>query len=103
MHILKYSRDKGSIALYNHRLGRDKAHHYGKGRKSSPCLVLESLESDAKVQDIIGKAQRGRQGLGLNSKKKKALRDPNQERRRQLGLIMRRDAESKRLLLLHNY
>ena len=101
-HIMKYSSDSNARNLYQYRLKQDRARHYGKGRKSSPCLDLESLESDAKVQQIVGKAQRGRQGLGFG-KSQRVLHNPNHEKRRQLGIIMRRDAENKRLALLHSY
>ena len=101
-HIMKYSRDKACRDLYHYRLSRDKDRHYGKGRKTSPCLQLEDLEGDAKIQDIIGNAQRGKTGIGYR-KARKTFLDPNKERRHQIGLIMRREAERKRLVLLENY
>ena len=101
-HILKYSSDSMSRELYKHRLERDRARHYGKGRKSSPCLQLEDLEYDAKIQTMVGKAQHGTRGLGYGVTKKVA-RNENQERRRQINLIMRREAEHKRLVVLEEY
>ena len=86
-HILKYSRDPHSRALYQHRLARDKARHYGKGRRTSPCLQLETLESDVKIQKIIGNAQSGKTGLGYR-KVRNTFTDSNKEHRLQIGLIM---------------
>lgn len=77
-------------------MGRDKERHYGKGRKTSPCLQLEDVEGDAKIQDVIGNAQFGKTGVGYR-KVRKAFTDARKERRHQIGLIMRRDAERKRL------
>jgi len=59
-HIMKYSQDKTCRDLFQYRLARDKERHYGRGRKTSGCLQLEELECDAKIQDIIGNAQRGK-------------------------------------------
>ena len=101
-HILKYSRDPNIKNLYQYRLNRDKAGHYGRGRKTSPSLQLEALESDAKFQQIIGHTQHGKSGLGYR-KQFRPLTDSDKERRRQLGLIMRKDAEQKRLVILQNY
>ena len=101
-HIMKYSRDKACRDLYQYRLARDKDRHYGRGRKTSPCLQVEDLEGDAKIQDIIGNAQRGKTGVGYR-KVRKTFPDINKERRHQIGLIMRREAERKRLVLLENY
>ena len=100
-HILKYSNDPLSRGVYAHRLKRDQDGHIGKGRKSSPCLELEKLESEVKVQEIIGKAQSDKKGLGW--RRRYSFKDINKEKRHQIGLIMRRDAESKRLLILQNY
>src|SRR6185312_13807752 len=84
------------------RLARDKERHYGRGRKTSGCLQLEELECDAKIQDIIGNAQRGKTGLGYRRVRKTST-DANKERRRQIGMIMCKVAERKRLVLLETY
>ena len=97
-HILKYSNDPQSRALYRHRLDRDRAKHYGKGRRTSPCLQLESLEGAADIEKIIGSGQHGTRGLGYG-KRNRPIRSVNRERRRQIGLIMRREAEAKRLVI----
>ena len=68
-HIMKYSRDPNCRELYRYRLARDTCHHYGKGRKSSPCLQLERLEGEAKIQQIVGNAQTGKTGLGYRKKR----------------------------------
>ena len=101
-HILKYSKDKTIRDLYQYRLSRDKGRHYGKGRRTTPCLQLEELESEAKIQTMIGNAQQGKSGLGYR-RRYKTFSDSNKERRYQLGLIMRRDAERKRIVVLQNY
>ena len=80
-HILKYSNDKTARDLYQHRLQRDKDHHFGKGRHTSPCLQLESLEGEAKIEQIIGNGQHHRHGIGFI--KKRRIPDINKER---LGL-----------------
>ena len=101
-HILKYSNDQISRNVYQHRLKRDKLGHYGKGRRISPCLLLEYMESQAKFQDLVGNAQCGKAGLGYGKKRTK-FKTINQEKRHQLVLLMRREAERKRLRLLQNY
>ena len=100
-HIMKYSHDKCSRDLYQYRLARDKG-HYGTGRHSSPCLQLESLEGDVKFQQIMGNTQFGRTGLGYRTTRK-TFTDSNKEHRFQISLIMRREAERKRLVILENY
>jgi len=69
-HILKYSKDKTIRDLYQYRLSRDKGRHYGKGRRTTPCLQLEELESEAKIQTMIGNAQQGKSGLGYRRRYK---------------------------------
>ena len=101
-HILKYSHDPNIKNLYHYRLNRDKAGHYGRGRKTSPSLQLEALESEAKFQQMLGHSQHGTSGLGYR-KQFRPLTDSDKERRRQLGIIMRKDAEQKRLVILQNY
>ena len=64
-HIIKYSKDPNVKNLHLYRLQRDKAKHYGRGRKTSPCLQLEELESDAKFHQIIGHAQHGKSGNAI--------------------------------------
>src|SRR5690349_14561895 len=91
----KYSQDKTCRDLYQFRLSRDKERHYGRGRETSACLQLEHLEGDAKIQEIIGNAR--------YRKVRKTFSDGNKERRFQIGLIIRREAERKRLVLLENY
>ena len=93
--------DKNVNNLYQYRLNRDKARHYGRGRKTSPSLQLEELESEAKVQQMIGNTQHGKQGLGF--RKSFRLSDSDKERRHQLCLIMQKDAEQKRLVILQKY
>ena len=51
-HIMKYSGDKSCRDLHQHRLSRDKLHHYGKGRRSSPCLALEAVEADVENYEL---------------------------------------------------
>jgi hypothetical protein len=65
--ILKYSQDPQARELYKHRLQRDQSKHYGKGRRSSPCLQIEELEGESKLQQIIGRAQHGTRGLGYGA------------------------------------
>ncbi len=64
---MKYSSDPNCRKLYQHRLARDQEHHYGRGRRTSPCLQLESLEADTRVHLMVGNAQSGRRGLGYHS------------------------------------
>ena len=59
---MKYSRDVACRDLYQFCLARDKERHYGKGRKTSPCLQLDDVEGEAKIQDIIRNAQSGKTG-----------------------------------------
>ncbi len=99
---MKHSQDLNCRDLHKHRLSRDKLKHYGKGRHSSPCLQLERLEGDVKLQKIIGNAQSGKTGLGYR-KMRSAFTDSNKEHRYQVGLFMRREAEQKRLVYLQSY
>ena len=62
---------------------------------------MEELESEAKVQQMIGNTQHGKQGLGF--RKSFRLSDSDKERRHQLCLIMQKDAEQKRLVILQKY
>ena len=101
-HNIKYSKDPDVKNLHLYRLQRDKAKHYGRGRKTSPCLQLEELESDAKFHQIIGHAQHGKSGLGFR-KRYRVPTDSDKERRLQLGLLMRKEAERKRLVILQSY
>ncbi len=64
-------------------------------------VCKENLECDLKVQRMIGNAQTGKTGLGYRPVRK--FENENKERRFQIGLLMKREAERKRLVLLHSY
>jgi hypothetical protein len=100
-YILKHSRDANMQKLYAYRLQREREGHTGKGRRFSPCLKLEDLESQLSLQKIIGHAQSTRHGIGYL--RKREYSDGDKERRRQLALILKREAEEKRLCILENY
>jgi hypothetical protein len=71
--------------------------HIGKGNKTSPCLILEHLEKSRDSDRIASQGQLGRQGLGFRRIYRKV------EPRADLIDRMKKEAEERRLLILHNY
>ncbi|HXF28741.1 MAG TPA: hypothetical protein VN457_02740 [Chlamydiales bacterium] len=63
---------------------------------------MEKLEGDAKIQAIVGNTQTGKSGLGFHIAKRKAV-DSEKERRHQLVLLMRKEAEQSRIVALEKY
>ena len=96
-HIIKYSKDSQIQQLYNYRLALDRQGHIGKGKRTSPCLTLETLERSRELDRIVQSAQVGHQGLGFRYTYRKV------DSRAELILRMKRDAEEKRLTVLHHY
>ena len=72
--------------MLKHRLQREREGHTGKGRKFFPCLKMEELESDAKIQRMVGNPQDGTHGVGYGARRT-FIGDTNRERRRQLVLF----------------
>ena len=104
-HILKYSKDEQSRAVYHRRLALDQAGHVGKGRRSSPCLQLEALEGQLRIQDVIGNAQIGKRGLGYGASRKQhaVLGQSAKQRRQRMIQLMKDETEQNRLAVLHEY
>jgi len=98
-HIMKNSRDLECRKIYERRLELDKKGEIGRGRKTSPCLTLESFERAAFL-DSLAKGQQGRAGLGYQTSHQKQ-RKPNS--RSEILDSMKKQAEEKRLEMLHNY
>jgi Reverse transcriptase (RNA-dependent DNA polymerase). len=96
-HLMKYSKVAQSQELYRYRLKLDQQGHIGQGRTSSPCLTLERLERSCILDKVSGAGQHGRQGLGSHVKVKRL--GPRDE----LIARLKKEAEEKRLLILHNY
>jgi hypothetical protein len=96
-HLHKYSRDVQSQQLYQYRLDLDRKGHIGKGNRTSPCLTLENLERSRELDRISGIGQQGRHGLGFGYKYRKV------EPREAVIDKMKKEAEEKRLIILHQY
>jgi len=96
-HLMKYSKVPESQKIYQYRLKLDQQGHIGQGRITSPALTLERLERSCAVDKLMDSGQHGRQGLGFKSKFRKV--DP----RRELIERFRKEAEEKRLIILHKY
>jgi len=94
---MKYSKVPESQKIYQYRLKLDQQGHIGQGRITSPALALERLERSCAVDKLMDSGQHGRQGLGFKSKFRKV--DP----RRELIERFRKEAEEKRLIILHKY
>ena len=96
-HIIKYSKDVQMQRLYHYRLTLDRDGHVGTGNCTSPCLTLEILERSRALDRIASRGQHGRQGLGFRCKYRKV------ESRTEIIDRMKREAEEKRLAVLHQY
>ena len=96
-HICKYSKDLQIRQLYEYRLALDRQGHIGRGNRTSPCLTLEQLERSCVLDHISSHAQRGRQGLGFRYCYRKV------ESRAEITERMKKEAEEKRLIVLHQY
>jgi len=95
-HIMKYSSDSNSRKVYDRRLALDKKCKKGRSRKAAACLLLEELERRRFLDDLSA-GQHGREGLGSSVKSGK--KGP----RATLIQQMKKEAEEKRLLVLHEY
>ena len=95
--ILKYSTDTQMRQLYQYRLDLDRRGHIGRGNRTSPCLTLETLESSQSLSRLANYSQRGRQGLGFRRCFRKV------KSRAEIIELMKREAEEKRLVVLHQY
>jgi hypothetical protein len=99
-HIMKTSQDEKSRELYNRRLGLDRKGHIGRGRKTSPCLIVEEVESAVRFDEKFSRgAQTTQHGLGFVSHKS----FPKLTVREQLMQRMKKEAEEKRVLLAYDY
>ena len=97
-HILKTSKDEEARKLHSYRLDLDQKGHIGRGRDSSPCLDLENLERARALDALSVGAQFDRKGLGF---KRDLPRKPNH--RAELICQLKKEAEAKRLVILHQY
>ncbi len=97
-HIMKNSLDQQARKLYSHRLARDKAGHVGQGRRSSPCLQLEEALGALRLEDIKGRTQTGRHGLGFVRQQKSEVSE-----RARVKRWMKEEEEAKRVAALFNY
>ena len=83
--------------LYNYRLALDRSGHIGRGNRTSPCLTLEELEHSRALERFVGFGQQGRQGLGSRCRYRKV------DARVDIITRMKKEAEEKRLVILHQY
>lgn len=95
--IIKYSKDTQIQQLYEYRLALDRKGHIGRGNRTSPCLTLDRLERSQELDRITRNAQFGRQGLGFRYTYRKV------EPRAEIIALLKREAEEKRLIVLHQY
>ena len=95
---MKNSKDVESRKVYQYRLDLDRKGHIGQGRKSSPCLELEFVERTKALDLSAAGRHGGRQGLGFRPQPERKLK-PRQE----LIALMKKEAEDKRLVVLHGY
>ena len=95
-HIMKNSLDDQARKLYSHRLDLDQKHHFGSGRISSPCLQLEESLSALRIEDMVGKPNVGRAGLGFHKEKPVSERD-------RVKLWLKQEQEAKRLVTCISY
>ena len=95
--IIKYSKDTQMQQLYNYRLALDRSGHIGRGNRTSPCLTLEELENSRALERFVGFGQQGRQGLGSRCRYRKV------DTRVDIITRMKKEAEEKRLVILHQY
>ena len=95
-HIMKNSKDEESKEVYQYRLDLDRKGHIGQGRKTSPCLELEFVERSKALDLSAAGRHGGRQGLGFRPQAERKL-TPREE----LIALMKKEAESKRLVVLH--
>ena len=96
-HILKYSKDEQVQQVYKYRLCLDQKGHIGRGNRTSPCLTLERLEREQELDRFSMMGQHGRHGLGLRYKYRKV------EPREAIIERMKKEAEEKRMIILHQY
>lgn len=95
--ILKCSKDKQMKELYEFRLTLDRQGHIGRGNRTSPCLTLETLERARALEKVCNYRQQGRQGLGFRCRYRKV------DTRADTLNRMKKEAEEKRLIVLHQY
>jgi len=98
-HIIKYSKDLQMQQLYQYRLALDRKGHIGRGNRTSPCLTLENLERSRALDRIASYGQHGRQGLGFHT----SYKYRKVESRTEIIQRMKKEAEEKRLIVLHQY
>ena len=96
-HIIKTSKDSQLRQLYSYRLALDRSGHIGRGKRTSPCLTLEELEKARALERYVGLGQQGRQGISSRKTYRKV------DTRADIITRMKRDAEEKRLIVLHQY
>src|SRR4051812_26591435 len=94
---MKNSKDVESKKVYQYRLDLDRKGHIGQGRKTSPCLELEFGER-SKALDLTNGTRYHGQGLAFRPQEERKL-TPREE----LIALMKKEAESKRLVVLHHY
>ena len=93
-HIVKHSADENIRSIYQRRLKLDRKGHLGRGRKTSPAIEVERLESLVALQRITERGQSDRAGIGM---RKRPQTSSPADVREQMIKIAKQEAETKRI------
>jgi hypothetical protein len=94
-HIMKSSLDANARALFDYKLAQDR-----KGKRPSPCLVIEDAETRLRHRQMFG-GQTDKKGIG--ARKKQSMEQTSKQKRQQVLQIVKDDAERERIDVLDNY
>src|SRR5690242_19418235 len=94
---MKSSVDVQCRKTYDYRLRLEKEGKIGRGRHSSPCLMLENAQYANELDSKMGNPLQKHAGVGYSSKLRKI--GPRVKIIEQL----KKDTEEKRLIVLHKY
>ena len=99
-HIVKHSADENIRSIYQRRLKLDRKGHLGRGRKTSPAIEVERLESLVALQRITERGQFDRAGIGM---RKRPQTSSPADVREQMIKIAKQEAETKRIAICLEY
>ena len=90
------SKDLHAKRTFSRRLERDEQGEIGRGRKSSPCMMIKERLSVVNLEEIRGEIRKKGSKQGLKATRKSTTRA-------KVLNVYKRDQEEKRIVPLHSY